>query len=174
MPAYVITGSNHGLVLELVRTKIHILECNTASLSSIERFTKTASTIVGEKGKVDFLINNAGINDVPEEGAFNITSKGLGDHINVNVLGLAKVVEGLRNHLKAGSVVMNMTSGLGSISKTLTIKPPKHATYSISKAALQMLTVHQAGELKEQGVVVVCMDPGWGKTDMGGEDAVLL
>lgn len=36
-----------------------------------------------------------------------------------------------------------------------------------------MLTVHQAGELKGKGVKVICMDPGWVKTRMGGEGAVL-
>lgn len=95
-------------------TKIHILECNTASLASIESFTKTVSTTIGQVSKVDCLVNNAGINSAPEEGAFNITYKSLGDHISVNVLGLAKGVEGLRTHLEEGSVVMNMTSGLGS------------------------------------------------------------
>lgn len=36
-----------------------------------------------------------------------------------------------------------------------------------------MLTVHQAGDLKERGVQVICMDPGWVKTRMGGEGAIL-
>lgn len=36
-----------------------------------------------------------------------------------------------------------------------------------------MLTVHQAGNLKERGVRVICMDPGWVKTRMGGDGAVL-
>jgi len=38
---------------------------------------------------------------------------------------------------------------------------------------LNMVTVHQALELKGKGVVVVCMDPGWVKTDMGGEGAMV-
>jgi hypothetical protein len=38
-----------------------------------------------------------------------------------------------------------------------------------------MLTVHQSGDLREKlkGCVVICMDPGWVKTRMGGEGAVL-
>lgn len=35
-----------------------------------------------------------------------------------------------------------------------------------------MLTVHQAVELKPKGVIVICMDPGWVKTDMGGKGAI--
>lgn len=37
-----------------------------------------------------------------------------------------------------------------------------------------MLTVHQAGDLKKKGVRVLCMDPGWVKTRMGGDGAVLV
>jgi NAD(P)-dependent dehydrogenase (short-subunit alcohol dehydrogenase family) len=36
-----------------------------------------------------------------------------------------------------------------------------------------MLTVHQATDLKEKGVRVISMNPGWVKTRMGGEGAVL-
>ena len=69
-----------------------------------------------------------------------------------------------------------MTSGLGSMHVSLSITPRKCATYSISKSALNALTVQQSGELREKlgpKCVVVCMDPGWVKTRMGGEGAVL-
>ena len=68
---------------------------------------------------------------------------------------------------------MNMTSGLGSLAYNRTKETVDCTTYSISKAALNMLTVHQASDLKGKGVVVVCVDPGWVKTDMGGPGAVL-
>jgi NAD(P)-dependent dehydrogenase (short-subunit alcohol dehydrogenase family) len=34
-----------------------------------------------------------------------------------------------------------------------------------------MLTVHQSKDLKSAGVKVICMDPGWVKTRMGGPEA---
>lgn len=37
---------------------------------------------------------------------------------------------------------------------------PKCTTYSISKAAVDMLTVHQSEQLKDRGIKVICMDPG--------------
>jgi len=46
----------------------------------------------------------------------------------------------------------------------------KCCTYSISKAAQNMLTLHQARDLKKQAIVI-CMDPGWVKTRMGGKGA---
>jgi len=68
---------------------------------------------------------------------------------------------------------MNMTSGLGGLAYIRTRQTSDCTTYSISKAALNMLTVHQSIHLKGKGVVVVCVDPGWVKTDMGGPGAVL-
>ncbi|KAA6415789.1 MAG: short chain dehydrogenase reductase SDR [Lasallia pustulata] len=70
---------------------------------------------------------------------------------------------------------MNMPSGLGSCAKSKLMVPTTCATYSISKAALNKLSVHQAHDYgaDSKGAVVICMDPGWVKTRMGGEGAVL-
>jgi hypothetical protein len=68
-----------------------------------------------------------------------------------------------------------MSSGLGSMQRSSEIAPRKCAGYSISKAGLNMLTVHQSEDLKPQlpGSVVIVMDPGWVKTRLGGEGAML-
>ncbi|MCJ1412567.1 hypothetical protein MMC19_006664 [Ptychographa xylographoides] len=153
-------------------TKIHILECDTSSLKSMQSFATEISSALGKTGKLDFLLSNAGINSVPNESSLTITPEGLAEQITVNVLGPAKTAEYLKAHLQSGSVVMNMTSGLGSVERSKGMTPRKCCTYSISKAALNMLTVHQAEDLGE-GICVICMDPGWVKTRMGGEGAVL-
>jgi NAD(P)-dependent dehydrogenase (short-subunit alcohol dehydrogenase family) len=38
---------------------------------------------------------------------------------------------------------------------------------------IDMLTIHQSKDLKSAGVKVICMDPGWVKTRMGGEGAMI-
>jgi NAD(P)-dependent dehydrogenase (short-subunit alcohol dehydrogenase family) len=197
---YVITGANRGLGLEFVRQlsatasntiiagvrslkgdlndlqalaskppTIRILECDTASLDSISAFGAAVTKTLGPDGQVDYLLNNAGINTVPTQTALKLDANDVQEHIAVNVLGPAKTVEALLPHLGEGSVVVNMSSGLGSCGKGT----GKCAAYSISKAALNMLTVHQAAELKGRGVKVISMDPGWVKTRMGGAGAVL-
>lgn len=45
--------------------------------------------------------------------------------------------------------------------------------YDASKAALNMFTIHLAAELKDTPIKVNSGDPGWVKTDMGGQDAPL-
>lgn len=102
-----------------------------------------------------------------------MTSESLANHMNVNVMGPAKLVQVLEPHLQTGSVVMNMTSGLGSLAYNRSKEMPECTVYAISKAALNMLTVHQAAQLRDRGVRVICMDPGWVKTDMGGKEAAL-
>lgn len=206
MPVYAITGANRGLGLEFVRqlaqssdniilactrslssdlgdlkavasSSTQILECNTGDLSSIKSFVTEAHKVLNGK-KIDFLLNNAGINSKPEQTSLTIGPEDLDEQIRINVLGPAKTVEYLVSSdlLAQGARIVNMTSGLGSMQISLSITPRKCATYSISKAGLNALTVQQSGELREklgQDSVVVCMDPGWVKTRMGGEGAVL-
>jgi len=207
MPVYCITGANRGLGLEFVRqiasaspsntilaltrslssdladlkkvanSNTHVLECDTGNLQSIRAFATSAAKLLNGK-KIDFLINNAGINTVPDQSSLSIGPEDLDEQIRVNVLGPAKTVEYLLSAdlLAPDARIVNMTSGLGSMAVSLSITPRKCATYSISKAALNALTVQQSGDLREKlgkECVVVCMDPGWVKTRMGGEGAVL-
>jgi NAD(P)-dependent dehydrogenase (short-subunit alcohol dehydrogenase family) len=90
----------------------------------------------------------------------SIDPESMHEHITVNVIGPAKVVETLQPFLKKGSLVMNMTSGLGSIGRTISDIGSKCTVYSISKGALNMLAVHQSFALKDKGVRVIVMDPG--------------
>ncbi len=162
--------------LESLKSKnknIYVLECDTSSLKSINSFASEAANLLGPQSKIDYLVNNAGINSVPDQRSLSLTPEDLHEQIAVNVLGPAKTVEALQAHLQDGSAVMNMTSGLGSLTDAKSKTENSATTYSISKAALNMLTVHQAIDLKHKGVIVICMDPGWVKTDMGGSGAVL-
>ncbi|KAL9615992.1 MAG: hypothetical protein Q9160_009079 [Pyrenula sp. 1 TL-2023] len=201
MPSYLITGANRGLGLEFARqlsaipsntiiatcrtpftatdlstlsfqsSNIHILTLDISSEDSIKAlFPAVGNVLGGPDGVLDYLINNAGINSDPTQSTFSMTSEALRRHIDVNVYGPAAIVRGCSNFLVDGSVVMNMSSGLGSMG----MKNMRCTTYAISKAALNMLTVHQDGDLGgENGVRVVCMDPGWVRTEMGGEGAEL-
>jgi len=153
---------------------LFILECDTGSQVSITAFSKQVSSVLGgTEKKIDYLLNNAGINANSKQTSLTLTPDALSEHINVNVMGPAKIVQLLESHLQSGSVVMNMTSGLGLLAYNRTKETVGATAYAISKAAVNMLTVHQASNLKSKGVIAVCVDPGWAKTDMGGSGAVL-
>lgn len=205
MPTYVITGSNRGIGLEFVRQltqspdntvlalvrdlskdhsalkalandKTHILECDTSDLSSIREFAKTARSTLGDT-KIDYVINNAGINLSPQNSSLQLAPDDLLDTIKTNVIGPAKVVEFLLQQgvLSENVRIQNMSSGLGSIKRTADGEERQCAGYSISKAALNMLSVHMAADIRKtlKGAIVIMMCPGWVKTDMGGSGAQL-
>lgn len=159
----------------------HVLICDTGSLDSIHRFANEAARLLEArlgKRKIDFLLNVAGVVVAPKRDSLSLTQDDLNHNMRVNVVGPAKVVEFLvaKGALSGSVRILNMSSGLGSMTNSANVKPRKCLVYSITKAGLNMLTVHQAEDLKEalgEGVVVVAVDPGWVKTRMGGDGAAL-
>ncbi|GAB7364300.1 hypothetical protein MBLNU230_g4845t1 [Neophaeotheca triangularis] len=158
---------------------VHILECDITNRSSIQDLATQAQNLLPADSKITHLLANAGVNSVPHQNSLDLQASDMHHEIDVNVLGPQQITSIL---LAAGLLaqdvrIMNTTSGLGSMKLSLSISPRKCATYSLSKAALNMLTVHQSGDVRDkgglQGAVVVCMDPGWVRTRMGGEAAAL-
>ncbi|KAL1902420.1 hypothetical protein Sste5346_001400 [Sporothrix stenoceras] len=164
----------------------HVLECDTASVQSVHIFSNQVArnVLMGESGpsqtKIDYLIVNAGINGTPaDQDSLSLNPVLLTEQMAVNVVGPAKVVEFLvdRKALSPAARILNMSSGFGSLSQSASMEPRMSIGYSLSKAALNMLTVHQGYDVRARGklpqAVVIAMDPGWVKTRLGGEDAPL-
>lgn len=162
---------------------IHILECDISSAASIAALpallhSTTTTTNSDQPLQIDVLINNAAILHARPETALTLNADSLHAHIATNVLGPALLFQALLPLLSPTARVANISSGIGSLSLVADGSINAGITpYSISKAALNMLTVHQARQVKSQkgreGVVVVAVDPGHVKTEMGGEGAVV-
>lgn len=168
-------------------SQVHILECDVSSPSSIaalpSKLLSLPATNPTNRLTIDVLINNAAILHSRTQTALSLTSDALLSHITTNVLGPALLFQTLYPFFsgESNAKAINITSGIASLALVHdgTINAEITA-YSISKAALNMLTVHQARqevERKERGegkgVVVVCIDPGHVKTEMGGEGATV-
>ncbi|CAK7203865.1 hypothetical protein SEUCBS139899_006614 [Sporothrix eucalyptigena] len=161
----------------------HVLECDTANVQSVHIFSNQVARniLAGADGpsttKIDYLIISAGINGTPPgQDSLSLNPVLLNEQIAVNVVGPAKVVEFLvdRKALSPSVRILNMSTGLASLALSSGMSPRKSISYSMSKAALNMLTVHQGYDLRARGLVqavVIAMDPGWVKTRMGGEGA---
>jgi NAD(P)-dependent dehydrogenase (short-subunit alcohol dehydrogenase family) len=193
----VITGANRGLGLALaqqyVSTGAHVIggcrkpdkahalgeigaeihSLDTSSDASIIAF----AAAIGER-PVDVLINNAGIDaraigaDDEARGALDVTAEQFLAVINVNAVGPMRLVQLLAGNLRAAhGMVANITSQVGSLEVAQRLG--RDASYNSSKAALNMLTVKQSQAFRSDGVVVVCMHPGWVRSDMGGKGADL-
>lgn len=133
---------------------------------SIER----AAIEAAKHGPFDALLNNSGIN-VEEEDVIDspIIMSALRSTLEVNLIGTIDFCERLLPNVCDGGHVISIGSRMGTLSETELSSAP---SYSISKAALSMYTVRLASRLKNRGITVSILNPGWTKTDMGGEDAV--
>lgn len=128
---------------------------------------------------LDVLINNAGINAVAvgaPEGARGPLDMGR-DHflavMDVNAAGPLVLTQALVPLLRKadGALVVNISSQLGAM--TFGHRAGNDIAYNASKAALNMVTVRTATELSSDDIAVVCIHPGWVRTDMGGSAASL-
>lgn len=128
-----------------------------------------------ERGQVtlDLLVNNAGQHPEPRgQGLNQADPEAVLATLNVNAVGALRIICAVLPALRrsARPRIVNISSGAGSL------KAPSrkaHYAYSISKAAMNMITRRVALDLDPEGVTVVSVSPGWVRTDMGGTDAEL-
>lgn len=191
MPTYIITGGNRGLGLEFAR-QLSKREGVTliATARDVAKATDLARLVhevipldlqdeesIRELGKrlgdrpIDVLINNAGVSS-DQKTVASLTQAELRRVFDVNAFGPMLVTRHLLAGLRAGSrkTVFNITSVLGSIAGN---SGGSSYAYRASKAALNMLTVSLANELRGEGFTCVVVHPGWVQTDMGGPSAPL-
>ncbi len=140
-----------------------------------------AKFIADKFGKLDILINNAGVAQDFQVPASQGTLEQWRSTFETNVFNLVSLTQKLLPLVKksdAGRIV-NLTSILGSLALHSDPKSPiagsssSGSAYNASKSALNMFTVNLANELKGTTVKVNAAHPGWVKTDMGGEAAPL-
>jgi NAD(P)-dependent dehydrogenase (short-subunit alcohol dehydrogenase family) len=152
---------------------VHLVECDTSDADSISRLPTTIKDLLPQGIGIDVLINNAALLKDSQLKSTDLTYESMSQHMAANVLGPARMLAALLPLLAEGAVVANITSGLGSNAKLFDGRIRAHnIPYSLSKAALNMLTVHQSKEL-EGRVVAIAVDPGHVKTEMGGIGATM-
>jgi NAD(P)-dependent dehydrogenase (short-subunit alcohol dehydrogenase family) len=144
-----------------------------------EDHAAAAAYLNKEFGRLDILINNAGIT-VEGLGAgqpSETTQGALKETFETNYfapIALTQALLPLLRKSEAGRIV-NMSSILGS--QTLHADPAspiygfKALAYDSSKAALNSFTIHLAYELRDTKIKVNSAHPGWVKTDMGTDAA---
>jgi NAD(P)-dependent dehydrogenase (short-subunit alcohol dehydrogenase family) len=200
METIVVTGANRGIGLALTRVlltngKTVVAICRRPDESTElkelavlhperldlikgdvdheEELEAGAAATQKRRQKLDVIFNNAGI--MPERGDESILKIDLGVlrlAYETNVLGAVRVIRAFYPMLALSERprILNVSSGLSSIS---TKDDDAYYAYSISKAALNMLTRAVAHEFAPHGVTTVAISPGWVRTDMGGEEAEL-
>ncbi|QJY44750.1 SDR family NAD(P)-dependent oxidoreductase [Pseudonocardia broussonetiae] len=122
-------------------------------------------------GRLDVLVNNAGIAGAPVE-ALDATADDVRAVLETNVLGPVRVTRAFLPLLRRSAAprIVNVSSGLGSLA--VTTDPERFEStlvnlpYTASKSALNMLTTQYAKALP--GFRVNAVDPGYTATDLNG------
>ena len=143
---------------------------------------KALDYLASHHGKLDILVNNAGIwrDGAPQQNtSATISPSDLRETFDTNFFGTVELTQTLLPLLEkapAGRIV-NLSSILGSLALQADKNSPVYATktfaYNASKAALNAFTIHLAAALRDTKIKVNSAHPGWVKTDMGGEGAVM-
>jgi NAD(P)-dependent dehydrogenase (short-subunit alcohol dehydrogenase family) len=144
--------------------------------------TAAAAWIEKEYGVLDILVNNAGVlldEGRPTNHTSTTSPKILRDTFETNLFASVAVTQALLPLLRksAAGRIVNLSSVLGSLTLHATPGSPiegfKAFAYDTSKAALNSFTIHLAHELKDTKIKVNSAHPGWVKTEMGGEGAMM-
>ena len=133
-----------------------------------------AGRVEAEYGRLDVLVNNAAIIPAGDDAVSRIQADVLRSAFETNVLGLVGVTQAFLPLLRTAEAarIVNLSTSLASfeqvgdpesrMSTVLTLG------YNASKAAVNMVTVMLANELRSTGILVNGADPGNCATDMGG------
>lgn len=148
--------------LKKIKAEVHALD--VTSPDSIQHLAKELHGT-----PIDVLINNAGLHG--DRRMFGETDVALWKQIfEVNTIAPVQILAALLENVAAShhKKVVNITSKVGSIGDN-----PSGGSYAYrsSKTALNMAMANAAHELKNRGITILLVHPGWVQTDMGGPSA---
>ena len=157
---------------------VHPIMLDVSDSVSIQ---KAAAEVKKKFGRLDILVNNAGI--MVDDRKKKISEQTLETWRKTFATNLFGVIETTNAFLpllrqsEAGRIV-NLSSILGSIEYHATAGSPVYESkqtpaYNVSKSALNAYTVQLAYELRDTKIKVNAAHPGWVKTEMGGEGAMM-
>jgi NAD(P)-dependent dehydrogenase (short-subunit alcohol dehydrogenase family) len=159
------------VVKELTEQGFQNIKAIEIDVTNPESISKARDIIENEQGKLDILINNAGILGPVPQTAAEASIKDIQNVFDTNFFGVISVTQAFLDLLKKSDRprISNITSGLGSL--TLHSDPTwkyynvKGAAYGPSKSALNAYTIVLAYELKDSPFKVNVIDPGYTATD---------
>ena len=146
------------------------LDFQRLDVTSCRSIRSCVSAVAERHGRIDVLVNNAGVLLDPRGSRFLDTKlETYRDTLEANLFGPLQLAQAVIPLMKANRYgrIVNLSSGLGQLSEMEQGTP----AYRISKTALNALTRILAAEFRENNILVNSMCPGWTRTGMGGEGA---
>jgi NAD(P)-dependent dehydrogenase (short-subunit alcohol dehydrogenase family) len=140
------------------------LACDSLTINQldVQSMESVHSFADGAPGRIDLLVNNAGVADGRWRDLTEIDDKWALEVMDINALGPVRVVQALYPKVA-------MTSSL--MASIDDCEMGRSYAYRASKTALNMFTVSMKKEAAERNISFVVLHPGWVKTSMGGDRA---
>jgi NAD(P)-dependent dehydrogenase (short-subunit alcohol dehydrogenase family) len=152
------------LAAELEAKGVQVVQIG-AELSDSAQVDNLIATSLSSTPGIDIVYNNAAVMTPFRSDWLNTPAEDFRTSFEVNVIALIRICNGLIPGMverKWGRII-NVTSGIQD--------QPQLLAYSISKAALDKYVGDTANHLKDSGVLINLLDPGWLRTDLGGPNA---
>lgn len=136
--------------------------CICADNSSAEDREKAVSEVLEKFGRIDLLVNNAGIAPRVRADLLDMGEESMNELIQINLVGPFFLTQRVaKEMIRQGSgMIINVTSMSSYVVST------NRGEYCISKAGLSMATQLYAARLAEYGIPVYEIRPGIIRTDM--------
>jgi NAD(P)-dependent dehydrogenase (short-subunit alcohol dehydrogenase family) len=159
-------GAKAAATLQKTGTKISFVELDVTDAKSIRNAVESVAEQVDH---LDVLVNNAAILEDGNGNILHVDAALVEKTLDTNALGPLRVAQAFLPLLtKSHSArIINVSSGAGQLSDVSTWAP----AYGISKAALNGVTAQLAAALRDKGIAVNSVCPGWVRTEMGGPNA---
>lgn len=143
--------------IESYGVKCLIVQGDVSKFEDCERFV---NEIIKEYGKIDVLVNNAGI--TKDNLLLRMKKEDFEDVINVNLIGTFNVTKNVITYMMKARIgrIINISSVVGIAGNA------GQCNYSASKAGIIGFTKSLAKEVASRNILVNAIAPGFIKTDM--------
>ena len=138
----------------------HSASYNSCDISDGDLFQDTIKSVINDYGKIDILINNAGI--TRDSLVLRMKNHQWDDVLNTNLKGAFYATKSVLRSMmknKYGRII-NITSIVGLQGNS------GQSNYSASKAGLIGFSQSVAKEVASRGITINCIAPGWIETEM--------
>lgn len=153
-----------ALAGELRALGVQVLQV-AAELSDQDQVDRMLDKALAAAPQIDIVYNNAAVMPPYRSDWLAVSAEDFRSGFEVNVIALIRicnrVIPGMAE--RGWGRIVNVTSGVAN--------QPELTAYAVSKAAVDKYVKDTAGFLKDKGVLMNLMDPGWLRTDMGGPNA---
>lgn len=146
------------------------VDCHALDVTDDASVRAFARYLDREHGRLDVLVNNAGISKGKyETSVLKEKFEHFQEVMDTNFYGALRVCQALVPIMRKDHYgrIVNLSSGMGQLDEMA----DGVAAYRVSKTALNALTRMIATATADDGILVNSMCPGWVRTDMGGEEA---